>query len=65
MPPLGPTIAQLLEALPPPARMTFFALAEAMYKVRFTGPTTVHWRNGLPMQVDSRLPGQALDRSRA
>lgn len=27
-------------------------LRQAMFDARYTGPTTIHWRNGVPRQLD-------------
>ena len=53
---LDATIARLVASLPPAERLTFMALAEAIYSVRFTGATTIHWRNGVPKQIDLGAP---------
>lgn len=45
-----------LDGLPTPDSLEFLALCESMYRIRFTGPTTIHWRNGLPKQIDLGQP---------
>jgi hypothetical protein len=57
MPPTKPDpIVRLLELLPPTDQLHYLAFSEAMYQARFTGPTTIHWKDGLPKQVDLGSP---------
>lgn len=56
MPPKCDPITKLLEVLPPSGQLHYLAFSEAMYQSRFTGSTTIHWRNGLPRQVDLGSP---------
>ena len=53
---LDARLQALVDGLPAPDRLDFFALCESMYKIRFTGPTTIHWLNGLPRQIDLGQP---------
>lgn len=45
-----------LASLPADGQLEFLGLCEAIYKIRFTGPTMIHWRNGLPKQIDMGQP---------
>lgn len=49
-------ITKVLAELSDPSAISFFALADAIYRARFTGPTLIHWANGLPKQVDLGSP---------
>lgn len=53
---LDPIVQRLIAALPPEDQLTFAALAEAVYSVRFTGFTGIHWKNGVPKQLDLGAP---------
>lgn len=49
-------ITDVLQEIPTPEEMSFLALAEAIHRAGFTGPTTIHWKAGVPMQVDLGSP---------
>ena len=56
MTPLSATLQALIDALPESDRLTFQALQEALYRVRFSGSFTVHCRNGIPKRIDLGPP---------
>lgn len=51
-----PALQKLLDRLGPTDQLDFVRLAEVIYESRFTGPTTIHWRNGVPQQIDLGPP---------
>lgn len=53
---LAPTLQRLLDALPPADQLEFHALLHAVYAVRFTGPLTIDFLNGLPRQINLGQP---------
>jgi hypothetical protein len=53
---VSPSLQKLIDALPEPERLTFFALAETIYRVRYTGYTGIQWLNGIPKQLDLGSP---------
>ncbi len=50
------SLQQLLASLPPDGPLDLFRFLEAVYATRFTGPYTVHNRNGVPHQIDLGAP---------
>lgn len=53
----GMGVQRLLDRLPPPEEgLEFQALLEALYSVRFTGPLTLDFLNGLPRQINLGQP---------
>lgn len=55
-PTLAPTLQRLLDSLPPSDQLDFHRLIEAVYQVRFTGPLTIDFLNGLPRQINLGQP---------
>lgn len=53
---LTPALQKLMEQLGPAEQMSFPRLLQAIYAVKFTGPITLHCRNGEPQQVDIGAP---------
>jgi len=53
---LDQRIAELLAHLPPAEQLEFAALQEAIYRVRFTGPVTIDFLNGVPRQISLGQP---------
>lgn len=53
---LAPTLERLLAALPAADQLEFPALLIAVEKVRFTGPLTIDFLNGLPRQINLGQP---------
>ena len=56
MTPLPKTLQDLLAALPDAAQLDFARLQEALYRVRFTGPVTFDYSNGVPRQINLGPP---------
>ena len=55
--PAGNGLQRLLTQLPAPDHgLEFPALLEALYSVRFTGPLTVDFLNGIPRQINLGQP---------
>lgn len=53
---MTPQLKALLDRLPDDQRVDFTRLADALKAVRYTGPTTIHWLNGEPQQIDLGPP---------
>lgn len=53
---LDQRIAELLAHLPPVEQLEFAALQDAIYQVRFTGPVTIDFLNGVPRQISLGQP---------
>ena len=53
---LTPALQKLIDALPPPERLTYLSIADAIYQARYTGFTGIHWLNGVPRQIDLGAP---------
>lgn len=53
---IAPALQRLVELLDPAEQLSFQRLLIAVYAVRFTGPVTLHCRNGVPHQVDIGAP---------
>ena len=57
---LHPTIQRLLDHLPPADQLDFARLLEAVGTVRFTGPLTIDFLNGVPQQINLGQPVKLL-----
>lgn len=53
---LSPALQRLLDQLSSADQLSFFSLVDAIYSVRFTGPTTIDWHNGVPKQISFGQP---------
>ena len=53
---ISPTLQSLLDQLPPADRLEFGALLQAIEAVRFTGPLTIDFLNGMPRQINLGQP---------
>lgn len=53
---LAPSLQRLLDSLPPGDQLDFQRLLDAVYTVRFTGPLTIDFLNGLPRQINLGQP---------
>lgn len=53
---LAPHLEKLLAQLPDKDRLDFAQLIDALYAIRFTGITPIHWRNGVPQQIEIGAP---------
>ena len=53
---MSPELQRLLVALGPEGARSLEHLAQAIYNIRFTGPTTIHWLGGRPKQIDLGHP---------
>lgn len=53
---ISPTLQALLDRLPPGDRLEFGPLLAAIESVRFTGPLTVDFLNGMPRQISLGPP---------
>jgi hypothetical protein len=49
-------LERLLQQLPPDQALDFMRLMEAVYQVRFTGPITFDFFNGVPKQINLGQP---------
>lgn len=54
--PLHEKLTELLQGLSARDQLEFQALIDAVYRVRFTGPLTIDFRNGVPQQVNVGPP---------
>lgn len=54
--PLHEKLTTLLQGLSERDQLEFQALIDAVYRVRFTGPLTIDFRNGVPQQVNVGPP---------
>lgn len=53
---ISPTLQALLDRLPPADRLEFGPLLLAIEEVRFTGPLTIDFLNGIPRQISLGQP---------
>jgi hypothetical protein len=54
--PLSQTLQALLARLPQTEQLEVMSLFEAVYTVRFTGPITFDFLNGVPRQINLGAP---------
>jgi hypothetical protein len=53
---MTPQLKALLDRLPDDQRVDFDRLCAAILAIRYTGPSTIHWLNGVPKQIDLGPP---------
>lgn len=53
---LAPVLVRLLAELPESDQLDFERLQQALLTVRFTGPVTYHYLNGIPHQINLGQP---------
>lgn len=53
---MTPQLKALLDRLPADQQVDFDNLRAALKAIRYTGPSTIHWLNGDPKQIDLGPP---------
>jgi hypothetical protein len=53
---ISPALRRLLEEAGPSGIRSLNHLADLIYRQRFSGPTTIHWYQGRPRQIDFGAP---------
>lgn len=53
---MTPQLQALLDSLPDSDRVEWVNLVSAVYTARYTGISIIHWKNGVPKQIDLGQP---------